>query len=593
MNHHLIMIVDDSTTNIDILASTLKDQYRITIAKDGETALKRLKKQTPDLILLDIVMPEMDGFEVCRHLKDDPATRDIPVIFITAMEEAEQKTQGFALGAVDYIVRPFHAAEVLARVKTHLDLQDLNKALARQNLVINRALEEKSRQLDALIANLPGMVYHSRFQDGWHMEFVSDGAKDLTGHSPDHFLDTTFDHYTLMAESEACDAARKTRQNALERREPFAITYPIRTAAGHRRWVLEQGMGVYDTKGSLTGAEGVICDVTERQQQALALENENRHLKSGLMPRNQFGDIVGSSQAMQQVYDRIVKAASCSDSVIIYGPSGTGKELVARAIHKNSRRSKGPFIPINCGAIPEALIESEFFGHAKGAFSGANTYKQGVLDMADGGTLFLDELGEISMAMQVKLLRVMDGNGFIPVGGTAVKKPDIRFISATNRNLQQRVKEKKMRDDFFFRVHIIPITLPALKERKEDIPLLIEHFLNSYPDNANRNALTPQIIQAMQEYAWPGNVRQLQNMIYQFLVLGKMDFLDPADLSRETAQLHPTGLVPLKAAVQKFEKEYIIRAFSHKNLKKGEIAGVLGMDRKTLFRKMKRYGLDS
>ncbi len=592
MNQHLIMIVDDSTTNIDILASTLKDQYRITIAKSGETALSRLEKQIPDLILLDVVMPGMDGFEVCRRLKKDPATLQIPVIFITAMEEAEQKTKGFSLGAVDYIVRPFHAAEVRARVKTHLSLQDLNKALALQNRTINQALKEKSRQLDALIANLPGMVYHSRCHDGWHMEFVSDGCRELTGHAPDYFLDKTVDHYALMADPAACDQARKSRETALLKHAPFAITYAIRTAAGHRRWVLEQGMGVYDTEGDLIGAEGVICDVTERQQKALALENENRHLKSGIMPRNQFGDIVGSSQAMQLVYDRIIKSAACNDSVIIYGPSGTGKELVARAIHKNSRRSNQPFIPINCGAIPEALIESEFFGHARGAFSGANTDKQGVLDMADGGTLFLDELGEISMAMQVKLLRVMDGNGYIPVGGTTLKKPDIRFISATNRDLQQRVREKKLREDFFFRVHIIPITLPALKERKEDIPLLIEHFLNSYPDHTGRDALTPEMLNTMQAYAWPGNVRQLQNMIYQFLVLGKMDFPDISTLSRGAAPTHPAACLPLKTAVQEFEKEYIAKTLASNNGKKGKIAGLLGMDRKTLFRKMKRYGLD-
>jgi transcriptional regulator with PAS, ATPase and Fis domain len=378
----------------------------------------------------------------------------------------------------------------------------------------------------------------------------------------------------------------------LNSQKAFAITYPIRTAAGHKRWVLEQGMGVYDSQGELTGAEAVITDVTEKQQRELALENENRHLKSGIMSRNQFGDIVGGSAPMQKVYDRIIKAAACEDSVIIYGPSGTGKELVARAIHKNSHRSSGPFIPINCGAIPEALIESEFFGHAKGAFSGANTDKNGVLDMADGGTLFLDELGEISMAMQIKLLRVMDGNGYIPVGGTTLKKPNIRFISATNRDLQQRVREKKMREDFFFRIHIIPVTLPPLKERREDIPLLIEHFLNAYPDHTDRKTLTSDMIKAMQAYAWPGNVRQLQNMIYQFLVLGKMDFLDPGTLSRGGGSRTPTGLLPLKSAVQEFEKEYIARALKQNRQQKKQVAQILGMDRKTLFRKIKRYGLD-
>ena len=592
MNRHLIMIVDDSPTNIDILASTLKDHYRITIAKNGETAFKRLEKQLPDLILLDIVMPGMDGFSVCKQLKADARTCDIPVIFITAMEEADQKTRGFDLGAVDYIVRPFHASEVLARVKTHLALQDLNKALAQKNRVIHRALAEKSRQLDALISNLPGMVYHTRYDGAWHMEFVSEGCADLTGFDPDHFQDRRRDHYALLADPRDITWIPGALKEALDCHQPFELVYRIRTADGSEKWVLELGMGVYDSHGDLAGVEGVLSDITEKQRRALALENENRHLKSGMMARDQFGDIVGGSPPMQQVYDRIIKAAACDDSAIIYGPSGTGKELVARAIHKNSRRSTAPFVPINCGAIPESLIESEFFGHAKGAFSGANTDKQGVLDMADGGTLFLDELGEISMAMQVKLLRVMDGNGYIPVGGTAIKKPDIRFISATNRDLQQRVRTKKMREDFFFRVHIIPITLPALKDRREDIPLLIEHFLNSYPDNAGRQALTEEMIQTMKDYAWPGNVRQLQNMIYQFLVLGKMDFLDPATLDHNVKAPKNTALLPLKSAVEEFEKEYIQRVLARNSQKKAAVADLLGMDRKTLFRKMKRYGLE-
>ncbi|MCG8636031.1 MAG: sigma 54-interacting transcriptional regulator [Desulfobacterales bacterium] len=445
----LIMIVDDSPTNIDILAGTLKDQYRLTIAKSGQTALDRLEQQLPDLILLDIVMPGMDGFEVCRRLKADPRTREIPIIFITAMEEAEQKTRGFELGAVDYIIRPFHSSEVLARVKTHLSMRRMHQALDEKNRIIRRALAEKSRQLDALISNLPGMVFHARFDKGWQMEFVSEGCIQLTGYDPDVFLDHKDAHYTLMTAPKDQAWIRKTLDKALDRKKPFELLYRIQTADGLEKWVLEHGIGVYDQSGTLLGTEGVISDVTDKQRASLALEQENRHLKSKMMNRDQFGDIVGSSPAMQKVYDRILKAAACDDCVIVYGPSGTGKELVAKAIHKNSPRKDNPFVPINCGAIPESLFESEFFGHKKGAFSGANTDKQGVLDMADGGTLFLDELGEISMSMQVKLLRVMDGNGYIPVGGTVLKKPDIRFVCATNRNLQESIRRKKLREDFF------------------------------------------------------------------------------------------------------------------------------------------------
>ena len=589
MMSDLIMIVDDSPTNIDILAATLKDQYRLTIAKSGQTAMDRIDKQIPDLILLDILMPEMDGFEVCRRLKADKRTRDIPVIFITAVEAAEHKTRGFELGAVDYITRPFHKSEVLARVRTHLAMRQMHRELNEKNRSMGKALAEKSRQLDALIANLPGMVYHARYDNGWQSDFVSDGCIHLTEYSPEAFYEHKGPHHGLITDADNLKRISQTRDDALAAGRSFEMLYPIKTASGKEKWVLEQGAGVTDENGNLTGTEGVISDVTEKQRAALALQQENRHLRS-VMPRDQFGDIVGGSPAMQKVYDRIIKAAACEDCVIIYGQSGTGKELVARAIHKNSPRKNKTFVPINCGAIPEGLFESEFFGHKKGAFSGANTDKEGVLDMADGGTLFLDELGEISLSMQVKLLRVMDGNGYIPVGGTVLKTPDIRFVCATNRDLQERIRQKKLREDFFFRVHIIPINLPPLRERREDIPLLIEHFFNSYPKDDTTASLTPEIMDALMTYAWPGNIRQLQNMVYQFLVLGKMDFLDPDTIKDGNIQASLPG--DLKTAVEEFEKNFITRALTRYKGKKGKVAQALKVDRKTLFRKMKRYKLN-
>jgi transcriptional regulator with PAS, ATPase and Fis domain len=354
---------------------------------------------------------------------------------------------------------------------------------------------------------------------------------------------------------------------------------------------LEQGVGVYDKAGELIGTEGFISDVTEKHNKVLALDRENQQLKSKIIPHDRFGDIVGKSPAMLAVYELIRKAAAGDDCTIIYGPSGTGKELVAKEIHKNSTRKQKPFIPINCGAIPESLFESEFFGHKKGAFSGANADKKGVLDLADGGTLFLDELGEISLSMQVKLLRVMDGNGYIPVGGTELKKPDIRFVCATNRDLQQMVRQKMLREDFFFRIHIIPITLPPLKDRQEDIPLLIEHFLNSYPKNDNTPRLTREKIAEMAHFSWPGNIRQLQNVLYQFLTLGTLEFLDPGSRNINTPQPGSQKDQTLKIAVEEFEKNYISRMLDAHGQKKGNVAEILNMDRKTLFRKIKKYGL--
>ncbi len=588
---HLIMIVDDSPTNINILASTLKDHYRVTAAKSGKIAFERMEQQLPDLILLDIIMPEMDGFDVCQRMKNEKLTRDIPIIFITSVEEADLKTKGFKLGAVDYITRPFHAAEVIARVQTHISLRQMHLTLDEKNKIIQKALAEKSRQLDALISNLPGMVYRCRFDKKWHMEFVSDGCRNLTEYNPDHFIRKKGRHYYLIAHPDDRPMINEELELALEQQISYELLYRIRTASGSMKWGLEQGSGVYDKTGKLLGIEGVITDVTEKQKTSLALAKENQQLKSKIIRQDRLGDIVGISSVMQTVYELIIKAASGDDCVIIYGPSGTGKELVAKAIHKNSSREHKPFVPINCGAIPENLFESEFFGHKKGAFSGANSHKKGILDMADGGTLFLDELGEISLSMQVKLLRVMDGNGYIPVGGTLLKKPDIRYVCATNRNLQERVRQKKIREDFFFRIHIIPITLPALKDRKEDIPLLIDHFLNSYPKTDATPELTQDMIDQMINYTWPGNVRQLQNMLYQFLILGKLEFLEPGSLYRKALTKDPEKIQTLKMAVEEFEKTYISKMLDQHGNEKLKVAQLLKMDRKTLFRKMKRYGL--
>ena len=255
---------------------------------------------------------------------------------------------------------------------------------------------------------------------------------------------------------------------------------------GSRIWVSLHARPIMDNKGKLLLIEGIFFDITERKREADALREreeylrkENIRLRSNIKDRYRFGDIVGKSTAMQDVYEMILKAAATVTNVIIYGESGTGKELVARAIYQFSDRKKKRFVPVNCGAIPEHLLESEFFGYKKGAFTGAANNKAGYLDLADDGVLFLDELGEIGPNLQVKLLRVLEGGGYTPVGGLEVRKPNLRIIAATNRNLQDYVARGIMREDFYYRIHIIPIHLPPLRERKEDIPLLIEHFMKN------------------------------------------------------------------------------------------------------------------
>ena len=307
-------------------------------------------------------------------------------------------------------------------------------------------------------------------------------------------------------------------------------------------------------------------------------------------PRDdRFPSIIGESKAILRLKAAILKAAGTNATVLIQGESGTGKELIAQAVHDNSPRHTGPFVAINCGAIPESLFESELFGYKKGAFTGATADKKGYLDQADGGTLFLDELGEISLMGQVKLLRAIEHGGFTPVGGAQIHRPDVRIIAATNRDLLERVNEGAMRRDFYYRIHVIPIHLPPLRERKADIPLLVEHFLKAYPSNKRFEYMDSEMLHAFMLYDWPGNVRELQNVLYQYLSLGTARLGDTV-IGETTAQAEDS--LTLAEALSRFEKVYLLNALKKNNWKRGPTADSLGMDRRTLFRKMKDFGLE-
>ena len=328
------------------------------------------------------------------------------------------------------------------------------------------------------------------------------------------------------------------------------------------------------------------------------LRRENTLLKSSIQKRYGVGDIIGKSQAMQSVYNLIVEAANSDANVIVYGESGTGKELVARAIHQMSTRKEHKFVSVNCGAIPYHLLESEFFGHRKGAFTGAHADKKGFMDFADKGILFLDEIGEIELHMQVKLLRAIEGNGYTPVGGTSIVKPNVRIIAATSRDLAKLVKKGKMREDFFYRIHIIPINLPPLRNRKDDIPLLIQHFFTKFNyDEEKSSILTPQIMKALQDHDWPGNIRELQNVLQRLMAIKRLDLdlvqgkgkANSEDVSIENVSLASHGL---KSFMESHEKRLILEVLAKNNWRRLQSAAELNINRKTLFKKMKQYGLE-
>ena len=340
-----------------------------------------------------------------------------------------------------------------------------------------------------------------------------------------------------------------------------------------------------------------VRDVTERVLKEIAIREEAEHLRkenitlrSSMRERYRFGNIIGKSQAMQKVYELILKAANSNASVCIFGESGTGKELVARAVHELSGRRQKEFVTVNCGAIPGDLLESEFFGHKKGAFTGAYADKAGYLDIADGGSLFLDEIGELNLKMQVKLLRAIDGGDYLPVGSTRPRRSDFRTIAATNRNLVDQVQKGLMREDFFYRVNVIPIALPPLRDRKEDIPLLVDHFLRSHAAEGKPARLPGDVLEAFFNHTWPGNIRELQNVIHRYLTVDRLDFTSVGDLTHPVEK-RPSEGKRLQETVQDLEKGAIVRALEQTQWNKSKAASLLGVSRRSLFRRMHKFGL--
>lgn len=338
---------------------------------------------------------------------------------------------------------------------------------------------------------------------------------------------------------------------------------------------------------------------THKQREALSAIQDQIHVGTEIKARKKFGNIVGQSPAMLQVYEHIRNAGATDATVVLYGEPGTGKELVAQAIHDMSERHHHRFVPVHCGAIPENLIESEFFGYKKGAFTGAISDKAGYLEFADGGTMFLDEVGDISLHMQVKLLRVIEGGGYTPVGSNRVENTNVRIIAATNRDLKLLVKNGVIREDFFYRVHILPIHLPPLRDRQEDLPLLVDYFLQRYSGKRKVPPLTRKLMEKLYHHHWPGNVRELQNVIVRYCNQKTIDLTGAA--SRPEAppdqmsfpNSESDSVKDLNTMLATYEKLLILTTLNQYQWHRQRVAKVLNIDRKTLFNKMKRYGLVS
>ena len=404
MTEARILIVDDTPVNVRLLADLLSiNGYAVLTAGSGLEGLARATGDSPDLILLDIMMPDLDGFTVCEQLKAKPALQDVPIIFLTALHETLDKVRAFSLGGVDYLTKPYEPRELLARVRTHLALRQARRELEAQNQRLREEIE----------------------------------------------------------------------------------------AHGRSRAILH------------------------------CLEDE---IRTG----HDSGGIIGRSPGLTRLLDQLALVAATDSTVLVLGETGTGKELVARAIHDRSPRRDHPLVKVNCAALPRELVESELFGHEKGAFTGATQQRRGRFELADGGTLFLDEVGELPAEAQAKLLRVLQEQEFERVGGSQTLRTNVRLIAATNRDLGARAAAGEFRPDLFYRLNVFPVTVPALRERSEDIPLLVAHFLAKCERKLGKafKGVAPGFLSSAIAYDWPGNVRELENAVERAAILSRGPLLD-------------------------------------------------------------------
>ncbi|NVJ49396.1 MAG: sigma-54-dependent Fis family transcriptional regulator [Gammaproteobacteria bacterium] len=430
----LVLIVDDQPKNLDILVNYLANAgLELMIATDGKQALDLAAARVPDLVVLDIMMPGMDGYQVCSKLKQHAATAATPVIFMSALSDIASKVKGFKVGAIDFITKPFQREEVVARIQAQI--------LIRQQQL---ELQNKNNELEAL---------------------------------------------------------NRALQEQINRREEA-----------------EQALHLADER---------LSTLTKQEAKHWGIDA-----------------FIGQSTSTQELLEEVRSLQMAANTnVLVLGESGTGKELISRAIHYGSERSAQPFIAVNCSAIPADLADAEFFGHTKGAYTGATSDRHGYFVQADGGTLFLDEIGDMPLGLQAKLLRVLEDGVVTPIGGRQSRKVNVRVVAATNVELAAKVSDKKFRQDLFFRLAGYQIALPPLRQRRGDIELLTQHFLQKLGSQMGRDKpqMTREALQAMGRYHFPGNVRELKNIVEYALIASRgatiefkhLHFLEPMIAEQE------------------------------------------------------------
>jgi PAS domain S-box-containing protein len=571
----VILVADDTPANLSVLLEFLgQSGFEVLIAEDGESAIERATYARPDLILLDVLMPELDGFATCERLKAQPETRDIPVIFMTALADTVDKVRGFDAGAVDYVTKPFQPAELLARVRTHLTIRSLQSKVRESEERLSRTFESA---MDAIVT-IDGSGRITLFNAAAEQVFRC-APGEAVGSPFARFLSEAF--RTVLA-----DYLRKERGQPP--RKPTWLTEGLTAVrADGAEFPVEATLSRMDADGGAL-ITIILRDVNERRR----VEAVCRQLEEEVRTTLGIGELVGSSAALARAAKSIEQVAPTDSTVLVCGETGTGKELVARAIHGRSRRKDKALIKVNCAAIPAGLIESELFGHERGAFTGAVARKVGRYELADGGTIFLDEIGELPLDLQPKLLRVLQEGEFERVGGTRSFKVDVRVIAATNRDLEAASREGRFRPDLFYRLNVFPIAVPPLRERKEDIPTLVTHFVQKYAAKLDKriDRVPERLMVALAAYPWPGNVRELEHVVERAMIVSDGPELAVPDWLPRPRVSDPTQVATL-VDVERAHIVDVLEATGWRVSGDGGAADLLGLRPTTLESRMRKLGI--
>ena len=590
-----ILIVDDEIANLKLLTELLTRQgYQVRPTESPQLAIDSALRQSPSLILLDVKMPVMDGFEVCRRLKQDARTRDIPVIFISALQSTDDKVRGFEAGGVDFITKPIQEEEVLARVRTQMELGHMRTNLERLVLKRSKELAQSEAKYRGLVDNAVVGVFASTadgrytfINEAMALMFDFDSPEQMIAEGALSRWKDLSDRDRLMTELD--------KQGSVTNFETESIT--------------DQGRQIHvicSAKRIGGDIVGMVMDITKRKQGEIELveaykeitqlqsqlEAESAYLQDEIKLEHNFENIIGHSEALKYVLHRVEMVAPQNSAVIISGETGTGKELFARAIHKLSSRSGRPLVKVNCSALPDDLIESELFGREKGAFTGATTTQIGRFELANNSTIFLDEIGEVPLTLQAKLLRILESGEFERLGNPRTLYTDARIIAATNRDLEEEVRQKRFREDLWYRLKVFPVTVPPLRDRIDDVPLLVDHFVQVFARKMGKKyedlKISTSAMQAMQSYPWPGNVRELEHVVESTIIAAagnRLDFNLPT--------VPDSSIADLKS-FEEMERDYLLKVLDTTEWKvegDNSASTILRMPPSTLRSRMKKLGI--